>query len=227
MPDPDALRSDELLSLENRLGPAHRDLIPCLVQLAWELRSADRFDEAHACYRRALDILEGGPLRNRSLEAEILFHLGRLLYEKEDFDRSEETLLRSIELRREHSPADAVDLGWALQFLAETRVAKDSYVEAEAPLTEALALFRSVHGRDHVDVGMAHNWLGLVCQELGRFPEAETHYREVIRIMEDVLGPGRALVEVLEPLRTVLEAQGKLDAAGQVGTWIAKERRAL
>ena len=122
-----------------------------------------------------------------------------------EFDR----LLKEMDRVGRGRTLAAADLlnNWALvHFLGDIRKAEPLY-------RRSLDLHRSIEGEGELGAGILHNYAG-VLHQLARYPEAESYYRQTLRVAE-VRKDQRFVIDATLGLAGLLAETGRLDEATQ------------
>jgi tetratricopeptide (TPR) repeat protein len=85
----------QILNLEMKVGPSHTDVVPPLISLAKLLRSQNRYREAEALYRRALEIQEHTPDAPKPVYAQTLRELAELYRAQGRTDQADRLLQKT------------------------------------------------------------------------------------------------------------------------------------
>ena len=150
-----------------------------------------RYDEAAELYRRALDILEKDPDRNRPYLIDTLSNLARTYEFQSRYVDALELRKRAVALGEATSGRDkGLGLANSLNDLGMAYALLGRLAEAE-PLNErALMIRESALGKNHRDVAVSLNNLARIYERLGRYEDAAALHRRAIAIEEKA--PGRA-----------------------------------
>jgi tetratricopeptide (TPR) repeat protein len=173
-----------------------------------------RYDEAAACYARAVELARRHHGDDSALMASLEHNLGGLGHARGELARAEPHARRAVELREaalgpDH-PAVASDLAaWAAILDEQGRTA-----EAEAALGRALAIFERAHGELHFEVGYTLGSLGALHAGGERWDAAGPVLERARRILVGVLGDQHVEVaRVDQYLAVVAHGRGDRPAA--------------
>ena len=146
--------------------------------------------------------------------ANMAFTLGNVFQNLGEYDRAEDLLQSSLELREGLEPEPARAIGDSLDALASNERFKGNYAEAARLFERSLELRRSALGPVHEDVASSLNGLAIVERRQGLFEAAERHYMEAVSIRREVFGPKDLTVaKTLNNLALLYYYQGRMDAA--------------
>ena len=128
------------------VGEAHNSTANALINLSSILGAQGELDEAEEHARRAVEILEPiEPDTPRMMGARS--QLGYVLYEKEEYEASEQIYVELLEAQRETLPAGHPDIARSLHGIGIARLARG--LPAVEILEEALAIREAALGPDH------------------------------------------------------------------------------
>jgi len=172
--------SRALAMREELFGPRDRLVAESSNTLGVSLTDQRKFDEALACFERALSIYAelGDPAvaplvaTTRSNVAGVLMELGR-------YAEADEHLEAAIALHREHLGADSMHLANDLCFLGVSQARQQRFADAVLSLRSALETARRGGHADHPYADDAANRLILALSERGRWDDAEPLAREL------------------------------------------------
>lgn len=165
---------------------ASTDLADALVALA-ELRiDQANYDDADSLVRGAVAISRLHA-DNVALQRRTLGTLGRMLYERGNYDRAIATLDSALTLMSP-SASDAAERADLLFALASAHFYVGHYAESDSLNRIVLAQHRALYGARHPSVAEDLINLGATEFERGRYVEAERYDREALAITESFYG---------------------------------------
>jgi len=168
----------------------------------------------------ARDLLDRGIERTAYLvnqpeiQANMLEVLGRILTQLGDFDKAEELLTQSIDIRTKLFSQKHAETISAYGYLGALLSARGELFDAQTVLENVINQREILFGTQQAALSEANTELGYVYRRLGKFEEAEDLYRKLIEIYESSLGPNDPLTLLsISSLGVTLHGQGKLDEA--------------
>jgi eukaryotic-like serine/threonine-protein kinase len=177
------LIGQDALAMRRRLYPAgHSDVTKSLTDVATELRSMSRSDQAEPLLREALEMdqrLSHGDGRDVARD---LDNVALVLVE---LQRPEEALSYArdaLSMRRRLFAVDHPDVAESLSTLVLVLRALGHPAEALAPAREALGVRQRCFPGDHMLVAKAMDNVSLVLSDLDRYQEAEPGFRNAVAI---------------------------------------------
>ncbi len=123
----------------NQYGPNHPILVSEFVNLAGVLCAQEKFNQAEPFMRRAVAVLETAQAEEVKL-AECLNLLGMIYFRQEKLADAEKTLIRTIDLRRNHLGPTHPDLACAMNDYARVLKKLGQNEEAEKAYSAAKAI---------------------------------------------------------------------------------------
>lgn len=153
-----------------------------------------RHAEAEQHYRQALESLSEAPAPAQHEVARVHYALGIALHRLGRFDEADQHYVRSWTMRQQiygRAHARSVEVVHARAALAYDAGDAAAAVDLGTQVLDALG---KLHGADSPRLASAHNNLGLALHELGRFGEAESHYRGALAHHRAVRGERHAHV---------------------------------
>jgi len=148
------------------------------------------------------------------IQANMLEVLGRILTQLGDFDKAEELLTQSIEIRASLFGEMHTETISAYEYLGSLLSARGELFDAQNVLEDAISKRNSLLGPQQAALSESNTELGYVYRRLGKFQEAEELYRSLIDIYESSLGPNDPLTLLsISSLGVTLHGQGKLEEA--------------
>jgi serine/threonine protein kinase/Tfp pilus assembly protein PilF len=169
------------------LGPEHRDVALCLLDLALMRSASGHGEEADGLARQALTIFRK---RFGDKHQDVALALGAIgivaqaagkLQEAETDFRQALAILRDTE-------RDGLETASALSNLSQAMRAQTKYGEAEALEREAATMFRRHLGDSHPSYEQAISSLGLILEAQGKTDEAIQMSRESVAIARRIYG---------------------------------------
>ncbi len=216
----DLQRLDESIDMSRRVLDARRRMYgsdntavaAALNNLGGGLAKAGRHEEAAERLREGLEITErilpaGHPsiqaLRN-NLATELI--LGPHRYEEA------QVLLDSV-AGAMRARGDRVLLGRTLINVAAVASLQGRHAEALAALHEALDVFRPILGPDHPFLGVVYSAIGYAQHQLGRLDEAETSFKEALRLQRAGSAQDPSIAHTLRNYGRLLVESGRIEEA--------------
>ncbi len=205
----EALHRQALAIREEILPADHPELATTRNSLANALFDQGKTDEAEVLWQAALVTFERVLDPDHPDLAAIVSNLALVYQRRRDFTRAEQMFARAIELRR-RSLGDHPKLAGLLSRFSDLLVARGDLERAEDAALEAVEVHRRYlarEGRTAGDAGLAASLftLALVERQGGRFSEAESTLREVLRIQRATLDPSHPdVAQTLTLLGSVL-----------------------
>lgn len=148
------------------------------------------------------------------IQANMLEVLGRILTQLGDFDKAEELLSQSIEIRTDLFGDNHTETISSYEYLGSLLSARGELFDAQNVLEGAISQRNELLGTQQAALSGANTELGYVYRRLGKFQEAEELYRRLIDIYESSLGPNDPLTLLsISSLAVTLHGQGKLEEA--------------
>ncbi len=191
------------------LGPEHRDVALCLLDLALMRSASGHGEEADGLARQALAILRK---RFGDTHQDVALALGAIgifaqaagkLQEAEANFRQALAILRDTE-------GDGPETASALSNLSQAMRTQTKYGEAEALEREAAAMFRRHLGDSHPSYEQAISSLGVILEAQGKTDEAIQLSRESVAIARRIYGGAHPdLAVALNNLGTLLGTAGR------------------
>lgn len=172
--------------LREQLGPENPELTEPLVSLIAVLCLQEAHEAAEPLVNEALGLARQLP-RADDRKITVLEYLAHIHSTRGDYREAvalnREALALSREIHGESFPgqiATLSNLGFQLRRLGDFPAAQVAY-------EDALELHRSTFGEDYADLILLGNFAGLQFA-MGRFSEAESSYREALRVVHDRYG---------------------------------------
>ena len=209
----DSMLSAALRVRQSRLGREHSDVARSLLALG-ELRLDQvRPDEAERLIREGLELTRRSASADPEALANATASLGKVFMAREDYERAIPVIEEAVRLDSVAGLPER-DRSKTLTDLAEAHYYAGHLPVADSLSRLALAVDRRLNGDRHPLVADDLMNLGHFERDLGRFAEAERHFREAFEIYrgwwgEDHFETGSALSE----LGGTLVEENKLDEA--------------
>ena len=198
-----------LAEVRRRFGPRDRYVSGLLNDLGVLRKAQGRYDEAIACYRKALLLI---PRRDRDARATLAHNLGGIEHARGNYARAEPHGRRSVRLRTALHGARHLAVAADVAALAAIVDARGRLSEAAALYRRALAVFTRKLGPASLEVGLNLASLAAVEQRRGRRTPARGLYARALAIQERLLGRDHADVAMTVNNLAVLERDaGRLD----------------
>jgi serine/threonine-protein kinase len=190
----------------------HLDVVRGLGNLGTALEAAGRLDEAESYYRRALEMFDRLPEKDRekhrSSRASQLQNLGGLLLARGELDDARPLLEESLEIRRQVFGADYYRNATPLRDLARLDQAAGDLDAAEEKLRRALELQRQGQGPGHPEVAVTLRRLASLLLERGEVEAARKAAAEALAIFRAKLPAGHREIVETEELLASIRARG-------------------
>jgi tetratricopeptide (TPR) repeat protein len=208
----------EALELTESEFPGDRDrLAGALNALGLLYKDLAKYDEARACYERALSLLNSFPDSQRADVATLYHNLGGIEHARKDSAAAESFARRGLEIRRASAPADDSTLAGDMVALAAILDGQGKFDEAEALYVVALGILEKDPAANARELAVALNDLGANYARRDRLDDANTQLATAVELKTRQLGvqhPDRALS--LNNLGFVHERQGDIDRAAEL-----------
>lgn len=183
------LAQGQLQTLEQKYGPAHRDVAAALNNLAEILGHQGNDLEAEPLLKRAIAILDKAVGLDSSEAAPELNNLAALYQRQERYAEAEPLFKRALAIREKALGPNHPDLGQSLNNLATLYEKQDRHGDSEPLFKRALAIYEKAAGPQHPAVATLLNNIGQVDKVQGRYAEAEPLIKRSLAIREKALGP--------------------------------------
>lgn len=138
--------------------------------------------------------------RDHLAVAEVLFDLANGLHQAGEYDLAETTASEVWQIQR-RLDASMADQLTTRMLLANLLMAKGEAQAAIALQDEILTGYRRLFGDDHFRVADTMNDLASAMASVGRFDDAETNYRQALKIRQRILGPAHP--EIVQSLNNL------------------------
>jgi tetratricopeptide (TPR) repeat protein len=139
---------------------------------------------------------------------------GLTAQKNDDFKAALTAFKGSLALRQAHLPTNHLDLARNNEQLATLLRLAGLCEQAEPFAEQAVAGYRAHGSQQEANLSESLNTFGLILQELHRYTDAETAFKEALAINERVYGHQNAHVAtVLNNLALVMDATGRYDEA--------------
>lgn len=184
--------AEPLLRESLRLTEAHfahdRDrLIAALNALGLVCKDLAKYDEASACYRRALAVLEAAGETSSANVATLYHNLGGIEHARGNYAAGESLARKGIELRRA-AAADDRTLAADMVALAAILDGLERFDEAESLYLDALGMLERSPSKNAHEIGVALNDLGANNARRGRLDEAEALLTRALSVKRRACG---------------------------------------
>ncbi len=180
-------QTDEKIGAELEGQPEVEGLIRSF--LATTYYDLGRIEKSKAQFEQARDLLIEARGEVDEDVAKQYDSLGQVHEQLQEYDASEASYLKALELRRAlFGDADNEDLAMNLVNLANLYVNLGRYEEAEPMLLEGLERLRRLHGEKNEFVAITLNSLGNLMQHLKRYDEAGPYYEQALAAHTALLG---------------------------------------
>jgi tetratricopeptide (TPR) repeat protein len=158
--------------------------------LASDLTSEKRYRETRAALKQAATLISKNRIQDPSLSAAVLNSLGVVQFDEGEIDKAERSFARAAFL-----PWDPNTLGNAgrweiLSNMGQVYQIRHQTVKAEEAYSQSLHLAELQMGTGHPAVAILHTNLGSFYSDMGRFSEAEKHFRLSLAIFQSANVPG-------------------------------------
>ena len=187
----------EALELTESGFPGDRDrLAGALNALGLLYKDLARYDEARACYERALSLLNSCPDSQQADVATLYHNLGGMEHARKDFAAAESFARKGFEIRRASAPADDSSLAGDMVALAAILDGRGRFEEAEALYVAALGILERDPAANARELAVALNDLGANYARRDRLDEANAQLATDVELKTRQLGvrhPDRAL----------------------------------
>jgi tetratricopeptide (TPR) repeat protein len=140
--------------------------------------------------------------------------LGEVYASDRQYIKAESFLLRVLDINKNQSKIDYLQIAANLNSLGQLYIAKSKYAQAEDFQLRALAIYEHQLGDNHLDVAIAINNLAALYELQGRYAEAESLHIRSLKIKEDNLAVNHPdIAIILNNLALVYRSQGKYSEA--------------
>ncbi|MHC5113179.1 MAG: protein kinase domain-containing protein [Planctomycetota bacterium] len=193
-------------------GSPNGNLGLALDRLARVTQERQRFDDAEALYREALEHISGawGP---RGLPtADCRQGLGSLFVSANDPDRAIEPCSQALAIYREMIGPDHERCAHVMQSLGSAHMQRGEYELAESYMRDALRIAEGNFGPDNPVLAIYYERLGQLLFNTRRYAESESALRRALAFYEQRHDPGHIETETVHArLACVLLAMGRVD----------------
>jgi len=187
------------------------DKLKTLHLLAAETMERMYRDDEKALNEHAEEI--AGHYENAGLEekaAEYYDKAGCWYREKYDWEKSEASLKKAVNIREKVFGVEHPDTATSLDNLALTYKACGKYKQAESIFNQILTIRERVLGPEHIDTAISANNLAYLYVNQGKYEQAEPLYKRALIIRDQTLGPEHPdTAATLNNLATLYNDQGK------------------
>jgi len=143
-----------------------------------------RFSESEQANLRALDILEHNHGVDSPETAELVFSLGNLFTDADQFTKADLYLRRAQALYEKAPKPRLASIGAVKRNLARVRWAQGQNAEAETLLLAAIDIARQEHGADSLNAAGTMNTLADLYNKLGKYDQATALLERAVPIAE-------------------------------------------
>ncbi|HEV7614452.1 MAG TPA: serine/threonine-protein kinase [Steroidobacteraceae bacterium] len=201
-----------------------------LANLARALSDSGHLISAEADLEQAVSISESGAESRPMETADILVQFGNFALDaKSDPDRASQLFGKALDLYRNATGSQSLQVAATLNGLAYAAVWKSDYPLAERYERDALNIFQQTVSRNHPDNAVALALLGSILTQRGKFAEAEQVLSEALQIERTVFGADNQRIAATEAdLGVLYDREGDLSraiAATQTALQITRDRR--
>jgi tetratricopeptide (TPR) repeat protein len=183
---------------EKLLGPQHKEVGAALNNLGVALRLAGKPAEADPVFRKALTIAEASG--DRRLLATVLGGLGATLVDREEYDRAEPVLRRSLALFDATAGPESLESAEALNNLAMLYRHRGDVARAQDQLERALPSMEKHLGSLDPSLAIALNSMFVILAEQQQWDRAEPFLRRALAIGQEVFPESPQMKEFRENL---------------------------
>lgn len=144
----------------------------------------------------------------------VLYSLGLLYFDNEEYKRAENLLAQELSLSMELDGSKHSNVAISLVSLGEVYYAQGKYDDAGECYISAIEIREKVFGKDSEEVGKVLFLLALLMTDIGDFKQAADLYKREISILENHYGSSSVdLAPSLNNLAYVLSSDGYLEEA--------------
>lgn len=206
-----------LASTLEKGGDAKLEIAEALELVAFAYHSLRRFGWADVHYRKALMMRQAINNGEDIGMARLLWKLGSLCFDRQDYKQAEELLRKTLGLRETIGLAADAETAKIFQELGATFCATCRYKESEKHLNKALKLFRKCKGIASLDEASVRCDLGNLFSATHRLQKAATSLSAALKIQSAKLGySDKSVKATLAKLSGVYHAQGKFDKSAEL-----------
>ncbi len=196
--DAEVLYERSLRIDEKALGPNHPSIAATLNNIGLLYQSQGYYDKAEISFQKALDIVQKTLGQDHPYFAFTLNNMGMLQRNNGNYDKAESLYNRSLIIIEKVFGPNHPDLANTLNNLAEMYRMQNKLSKAGPLFRRALDIYRKIPERAHPDmVAACINNLASLCSSLENYHEAESLYKEAIKILEDTVGSYHPYVAIL------------------------------
>lgn len=197
--------------------PAGSTLAITLTELALTLKELGRFEESERSYNEAVAILRTSGEERTPATAELLVGLGQMEHQRGNLDLAEDYFEASLDLMREISGPQSIEVAAVLSDLMGVRLWKNDLESAERMSREVVNIYRVAVPELHPDRVMAEYLLGDILARRGRANEAGAILERALaaqRVLYGNASPRTAAT--LDALAMTRAAQGNMGDAEEL-----------
>ncbi len=202
----------ESIDVFRQLGHAKALQTLVMMNLATNLTSQKKFDEADGIFRSAIELsteLFGAEHHNVAI---VMTHYGRMYFLKADYRRAEEILRTALQIERKVLPAGHSESAQTLVTLGIVLTKNGKAKEGEEYLREALVIRQQALPKGHWTTANVTSMLGECLTVQGRYAEAEPLLLAGYEEIKAALGEKHPrTLEARERLPKLYEAWGKAE----------------
>ena len=215
--------------LERVLGPEHPDLVESLVFMAEVYSLQEKYTEAEALFKRALDIQKrvlaieeeaSGPEDQKEWKVlSSLEDLAGLYVGQQKYAEAEPLYKRALAMAEKRFGPEHFLAAMSMTRLATLYAAQGKHTEAEALYLRALAIDEIAIRTNSVGPNLAGDLVGLaeLYRDQGKYAEAEPLYERLLAVtIKSHAGVGPVVASVLEEYAALLRQMGRSDEAKQM-----------
>jgi tetratricopeptide (TPR) repeat protein len=210
--------TEALAIYEKLYGPLNPRIANAAGWLGSCAKARGEFETAEAYFRRSLEINEKVDGPNSSSVAHNYNNLGNLALARRTLAEAEEFHRKALAIREKVHGKDHSLVALSLHNLGIVCREAGRPKEAEELGLRAVETYRKTNP-DHGELALPLQMLTGLCGQQKRWPEAERHAREWLRVLEKGKIEGPSMVAALDGLATALTATGRADEAAAVGKW--------
>lgn len=198
-------------------GEVHPDVARSLNNLGNLLRDEQRYDEAEPLLAQARDQFEQLMGADHSLTLDTTNNLAILYARQGRFDDAAALYRRALAGYRRLFGESSRKVGEMHLNLGLLELRRERPAAALPDLEQAITILGDTLGSDHPTTAYPIAAAADALRDLGRYDEAESRYREALKIQERLLRPDHPdLVETLEGYAVLLDRTGRSSEAAEV-----------
>jgi serine/threonine-protein kinase len=187
----------------HRIGGQRAEESLVLMNLATNLSSQKKYDDADKIFQEAIALSRGLYGDNHPTVAIIMTHNARMYLLKGEYARAEEIMRRAIEIQRQSLPAGHPESAQILVTFGNVLVRAGKALEAEPYLREALAIREKALPKGHWTTANVKSMLGECLTAQRRYTEAEPLLKQGYEEISAALGKNHPrTIEALDRLNS-------------------------